>query len=130
MMLWPGTISPVVLAGTDCPAPAGPASGSDPFFRTGPRTAGTWLEAEAPEPEALEPDALDAGAAAEQPASSRQAPDIRAATDRAAMRSPARDGAARILVFMLVGRTRSAPGSGSGDNRPESANERRIRSDR
>jgi hypothetical protein len=122
MMLWPGTISPVVLAGTDCPAPAGPASGSASAPPTGPRTAGTWLEADAPEPDALEPDALEAGAAAAQPASSRQAPDVTAATDRVAMRSPARDGAARILVFMLVGRTRPAPGSGSGDNRQESAN--------
>ena len=56
----------------------------------------------------------------EHPASSRLAPEIAAAMPSAVTRAPVREGKARTLVFMLVGRTRRAPGSGLGDNRRQS----------
>ena len=121
MMLRLGTTSLAVVAGADWPGPrgaAGAASGASPppvaALPADPLTVGAPCRGEDAPKEA------DPEVPPEHPASSRLAPEIATAMPSAVARAPVREGKARTLVFMLVGRTRRAPGSGLGDNRRQS----------
>src|SRR6266516_2146407 len=111
MMLWPGTSSRAVCAGRracawpERPAGAGTARAvpsADPL-----PPAALWMAVDpCPAAELAEP------APPEQPASSKLAPHAAAVTVTAMARDPVREASARILAFMLVGRTRRGAGLG------------------
>jgi hypothetical protein len=130
-MLRLGTTSLVVVGGADWPRPGSAADRGAGAASTAPPPAALPadpLTVAEPCREDDAPKEADPEVPPEHPASSRLAPEIATAMPSAVARAPVREGKARTLVFMLVGRTRRAPGSGLGDNRPASALMRRIRS--